>query len=46
LLEVNLLLRSLFSYGGHCQIRTGVHGFAGRCVTTPPSGHHNILFSY
>ena len=24
--------------GGHDQIRTDVHGFAGRCVTTPPRG--------
>ncbi len=25
--------------GGHARTRTGVHGFAGRCVTTPPRGH-------
>ena len=25
--------------GGHVRIRTGVHGFAGRCLTTPPRGH-------
>ena len=24
--------------GGHARNRTGVHGFAGRCVTTPPRG--------
>ncbi len=24
--------------GGHGRNRTGVHGFAGRCVTTPPRG--------
>ncbi len=26
--------------GGHARNRTGVHGFAGRCVTTPPRGRH------
>ncbi len=25
--------------GGHGRNRTGVHGFAVRCVTTPPRGH-------
>ena len=25
-------------YGGHARNRTGVHGFAIRCVTTPPRG--------
>ena len=27
-----------YKSGGHDQIRTDVHGFAGRCVTTPPRG--------
>ena len=26
------------SIGGHARNRTGVHGFAVRCVTTPPRG--------
>ena len=30
----------LLSYGGHARNRTGVYGFAVRCVTTPPRGHH------
>ena len=30
--------RSREENGGHGRNRTGVHGFAGRCVTTPPRG--------
>ena len=29
--------------GGHARNRTGVHGFAGRCVTTPPRGHYTKM---
>ena len=28
-----------FLSGGHARNRTGVRGFAVRCVTTPPRGH-------
>ncbi|CEG51869.1 hypothetical protein PXNS11_210033 [Stutzerimonas xanthomarina] len=27
-----------FQYGGRCRNRTGVHGFAIRCITTLPTG--------
>jgi hypothetical protein len=30
-----------FGGGGHGRNRTGVHGFAVRCVTTPPRGHYS-----
>lgn len=29
-------------FGGPARIRTGVHGFAVRCVTTPPQGQLKI----
>ena len=32
--------------GGHGRNRTGVHGFAGRCVTTPPRGQSMARHSH
>ena len=32
--------RQSFEGGGHGRNRTGVHGFAVRCVTTPPRGQY------
>ncbi len=36
-----LLFNKGKSAGGHARNRTGVHGFAVRCVTTPPRGQPN-----
>ena len=36
--------RSRESVGGHVRNRTGIHGFAIRCVTTPPRGLNAALF--
>ena len=36
--NAKMKLLALPRFGGHARNRTGVHGFAGRCVTTPPRG--------
>ena len=38
--NAKMKLLALPRFGGHARNRTGVHGFAGRCVTTPPRGRH------
>ena len=38
--NAKMKLLALPRFGGHARNRTGVHGFAGRCVTTPPRGRN------
>lgn len=38
-------IRKITEIGGHARNRTGVYGFAVRCVTTPPRGQPNGITS-
>jgi hypothetical protein len=37
-------IHDLKESGGPDRNRTGVRGFAGRCITTLPPGHNAMLF--
>ena len=37
------MYKSLKKFGGLTENRTRVHGFAVRCVTTPPSGRRRLV---
>ena len=38
-----LIGHGFFNYGGGSRNRTGVNGFAGRCITTLPSRHYLLI---
>ena len=43
--EKNLILHKELGFGGSFRIRTGVNGFADRCLTTRPRNHFQFFAS-